>query len=392
MRRQTPPANTNVSSMLSFEGNDPSGRSLSLRLIRLWRRWASPRFARNLKFRMSGLPFEICDLKSRRACPRLFSAAYLFLALASFARAGEKVTVAMLPSPTNAPFRVALDGGSFKDHGLEVIPVQFNGGTQTIMALMSGDVQLTTTGGPAAVNARLKGGSVTLIATTVGVFPYLFYVSEKIRKPEDLKGKKVGIAGFGGVLHNATRFALQKLGLNPETDVTMVQIGLPFANHIAAMANGSIDGVLFQFPETKKANELGFKALINLAETGIKFPTSQMTTTAEYLRNHRDQVKRFMMGYIAGLARLKGDRQFTTAVLKKFLRIPDAEILAGTYDFWVNIYSVKPYVDPEEIRTYLLTVKERGSAKAEDFIDNTVVAELDREGFIDAMYKKYRKP
>ncbi len=325
-------------------------------------------------------------------CLRWFSAAYLCLALASLARADEKITVAMLPSPTNAPFQVSLDSGFFKSYGLEVVPVQFNGGTQTIMALMSGDVQLTTTGGPAAVNARLKGSSVTLIATTVGVFPYFFYVSERIRKPEDLKGKRVGIAGFGGVLHNATRFALQKLGLNPETDVTMVQIGLPFANHIAAMANGSIDGALFQFPETKTANELGFKPVVNLAQTGIKFPTSQMTTTGEYIRSHRDQVKRFMMGYIAGLARLKGDRDFTMAVLKKFLRIPDAEILAGTYDFWVNIYSAKPYVDPEEIKTYLLTVKDRGAAKPEDFIDNSIVTELDREGFIDAMYKKYRKP
>ena len=113
--------------------------------------------------------------------------------------AQEKLTVAMLQSPTQTPVWVALDSGFFKDYGLEVVPVEFSGGTQTIMALMSGDVQMTTTGGPAAVNAKLNGGSSVIIGTTVGVFPYTFYVGPAIRKPEDLKGKRVGLVGFGGV-------------------------------------------------------------------------------------------------------------------------------------------------------------------------------------------------
>ena len=294
----------------------------------------------------------------------------------------------MLPSPTNTPFRVALDSGAFKEQGVDVIPVQFGGGTQTIMALMSGDVQVTTTGGPAAINASMKGGNVVLFATMVGVFPYSFYVSDKIRKPEELKGKRVGIAGFGGVLHSATVFALRKLGL-AESDVTMVQIALPFANHIAAMASGSIQAALFQFPETRKANDMGFKPVVNLAQSGIKFPTSQMTITRDYLANNRDKVKRFMKGVIAGVARLKGDKPFTMSVMRKFLGITDPEILSGTYDFWVNIYSSKPYVDPEEIRTYLTTLKDRGAAKPEDFLDNSIVAELDREGFIDSVQRKF---
>lgn len=317
--------------------------------------------------------------------------AYFFLSLGVRSFAQDKLTVAMLQSPTQAPVRVALESGFYRDYGLEVLPVQFTGGTQTIMALMSGDVQMTTTGGPAAVNAKLKGGDVVIIGTTVGVFPYTFYVSEKIRKPADLRGKRVGIAGFGGVTHNAMLYALQKLGLNPETDVTLVQIALPFSNQIVAMANGSIQGSLFQFPETKKADEMGFKPIVNLAQSGIKFPTSQMSTTQTYMKNNRDKVKKFMMGFIGGLAKLKADREFTMKVFKKYLRFSDPELLAGTYDFWVNIYSPKPYVDPREIETYLLSLNYRGSAKPEDFIDNSIVAELDREGFIDAMYKKFRK-
>jgi len=318
---------------------------------------------------------------------RFVSATIVLLATPLSALGADQITVAMLPSPTNAPFRVALDAGAFRDQSLEIVPVQFGSGTQSMMGLMSGDVQVTTTGGPAAINARLKGGNVLLFATMVGVLPYTFYVSDKIHRTEDLKAKKVGIAGFGGVHHTATGLALRKLGL-AESDVTMVQIALPFANLLAAMASGSIQAALFQFPETKKANDMGFRPVLDLAQSGIKFPTSQMTTTREYLANNRDKVKRFTKALIAGLGRLKADKPFAMSVLGKFLGIADREVLSGTYDFWLHLYASKPYVDPEEIKTYLATLKDKSTARPEEFLDNSVIAELDRDGFIDSILKK----
>lgn len=315
----------------------------------------------------------------------------LFFAFRLDSSAQDKVIVAVLRGPSEAPFWMGLESGFFKDNGLEVLPVQFGSGTQTIMTLMAGDVQMTTTGGPAAVNARLKGGSVVSIGNTVGVFPYTFYVSSNIRKPEDLRGKKVAIPSFGGTQHSAVRFALEKLGLKPETDVTLVQISLPSANHLAALASGSIQGALFYFPENLKARELGFNPIVNLAESGVKFPMNQISTTRDYIKNYRNRAKRFMMAYVAGLARLKGDRDFSMKVFQRFMRAADVELLGKAYDFWADIYPPKPYVEPEGVETYLLTLKDRGLAKAEDFIDNSIVAELDREGFIDEMYRKYSK-
>ena len=296
----------------------------------------------------------------------------------------------MLQSPTQTPVWVALESGFFKDYGIEVVPVQFNGGTQTIMALMSGEVQMTTTGGPAAVNARLSGGSSVIIGTTVGVFPYTFYVAPTIRKPEDLKGKRVGLVGFGGVTHSAT---VRASAVGPQSRVRCYSRANGFAFFESPCRHGQRLNSrrhlsIFRDP---KGTELGFRALLNLAESGIKFSTNQISTTNEYIKNHRDKVKKFLMGFVAGMARVKGDSDSTIKVLRKYLRISDAKVLTGTYEYWVHIYPTKPYVDPEEIRSYLLTVKDRGTAKPEDFIDNSIMAELDREGFIDAAYGKFRK-
>jgi ABC-type nitrate/sulfonate/bicarbonate transport system substrate-binding protein len=141
--------------------------------------------------------------------------------------ADTKLTIAMLRSATQTPYYVAAEAGFYKNYGLNVLPVQFSGGTQGIMALVAGDVQINTSGGPAAINARLKGGNVILVGTNVGVFPYILYTAGGINKAEDLKGKRVGVSGLGGVTHFAMIYALKKLGLNPETDATMTVIGSP---------------------------------------------------------------------------------------------------------------------------------------------------------------------
>ena len=314
----------------------------------------------------------------------------LFLATSVYAIAETRLTVATLRSLSQAPAWVALESGFYKEHELGIVPVQFSSGPQAIMALISGDVQMTTTGGPPAINARLKGGDTVLIGTTVGVYPYVFYVSGRIRNPEDLKGKKVGISSFGGASHTATQIALQKLGLNPKTDVTMVQIG-DQGSRLAAMASGSIDGALMQPPESLRAREMKFKPMVNLAQSGVKFPLNHLATSRKYVENNRETSKKFMMATIAGIARFKSDRNFTMEVLKKYLRLSDPRLLAETYDFWAPIYPAKPYVDPGEIEAYLPTVADRGSAKAEDFFDNSIIAELDRQGFIDGVYRKYEK-
>jgi NitT/TauT family transport system substrate-binding protein len=316
-----------------------------------------------------------------------FLAVFAWIVLAEAYGAGEnKLTVAMLRSATQTPYYVAAEPGLFKNYGLEVLPVQFSGGTQSLMALISGDVQLNTSGGPAAINAMMKGGDVIIIATNVGVFPYILYAHPTIKTAEDLKGKRVGVAGLGGVTHFAMIYALTKLGINPDTDVTLTAIGDAGAR-LAAAVSGSISATLVQPPESLRARELGLKPILNLAQNGVKFPGNQVTANLNYLRTNRDSVKKFMMASIAGLAKLKSDRQFTMKVMEKYLRISDPKLLSEAYDFWVGVYSPKYHADPEEIETYFTLSKIK--AKPQDFVDNSILFELEREGFFEEAHKKY---
>jgi NitT/TauT family transport system substrate-binding protein len=139
---------------------------------------------------------------------------------------------------------------------------------------------------------------------------YILYTPGGINKAKDLKGKRVGVSGLGGVTHFAMIYALKKLGLNPETDATMTVIGSAGAR-LAAVVSGTVAATLVQPPESLKAGELGLKPMLNLTQSGIRFPSNQLAVTVDTVRNHRDLIKRFLMGSTAGLGKLKSDRQFT---------------------------------------------------------------------------------
>ena len=129
------------------------------------------------------------------------------------------------------------------------------------------------------------------------------------------------------------------------------------------------------------------KPILNLTQSGIRFPSNQLAVTTDALRNRRDALKRFLMGSIAGLAKLKSDRQFTMKVLEKYLRIGEPALLSEAYDFWVGVYAPKFRAEPEEVETYLALNAIK--AKAQDFVDNSILSELDREGFFEQINKKY---
>jgi ABC-type nitrate/sulfonate/bicarbonate transport system substrate-binding protein len=119
--------------------------------------------------------------------------------LPSCLSAQEPLRAGTIFSATQAPLWTAREGRYFEKYGIKNLEViQFSGGQPVTRALIGRDIQISTTGGAAVVNARLKGADTIIIARTVGVFPYTLYVSKEIRDPSELKGKKLAVSTVGG--------------------------------------------------------------------------------------------------------------------------------------------------------------------------------------------------
>jgi NitT/TauT family transport system substrate-binding protein len=290
-------------------------------------------------------------------------------------------------SATQAPLWAAKEGGYFEKHGIKHLEViQFSGGQPVTRALLGGDIQISTTGGAAVVNARLKGADTVIIARTVGVFPYTLYVSKEVRDAADLKGKKLAVSTVGGSGYVAMQYALRKLGLDPDKDVAMLQVG-DFGTRLASLASGTVQGTLLLPPFTLRAKELGLKPLYDMVASGVQYPINQITTRESFIKSQRETVKNFMKAFIAGLARFRADREFGSRVLAKNLRETDARILSETYDFWLKVFPRIPTPGPEDATVFLELMQVKDQRNWREFVDTSIMDELEREGFMATVYR-----
>jgi ABC-type nitrate/sulfonate/bicarbonate transport system substrate-binding protein len=301
--------------------------------------------------------------------------------------AQEPLRAGTIFSATQAPLWAAKEGRYFEKYGIKNLEViQFSGGQPVTRALIGGDIQISTTGGAAVINARLKGADTVIIARTVGVFPYTLYVSKDIRDPSELKGKKLAVSTVGGSGYVAMQYALRKLGLDPEKDVAMLQVG-DFGTRLASLASGTVQGTLLLPPFTLRAKELGLKPLYDMVGSGIQYPINQITARQSFIKSQRETVKNFMKGFVAGLARFRTDREFGSKVLGKNLRETDAKILQETYDFWLKVFPKAPNPGPEDATVFLEFMQVKEQRDWRDFVDTSIMDELDREGFLNSVYK-----
>ncbi|MBI4523480.1 MAG: ABC transporter substrate-binding protein [Deltaproteobacteria bacterium] len=291
---------------------------------------------------------------------------------------------------------VAKESGIFARNGFDVQLIYFQGGTTAVMALVSGETPISQTAGPGVVNAVLGGADAVMIAGGVVTLDYWLLSRPEIKNPEQLKGGAVAISRFGSASDFIVRYALQRIGLVPVKDVAILQIGaLP--DRLAAMETKRVQATVLAPPAMYQAQKRGFNILADVAALGLAYQATGVATTRRYIKENPDIVRRYIRAHVEAVHRFKTDREMGIAVLAKYLRLQDKEILARTYEGAIAEHKLpaKQYPTIEGIRTILKPLAEQDpkakAAKAEDFVDMRFIKELDDSGFIDSLYKAKRK-
>ena len=205
---------------------------------------------------------------------------------AAIARA-QPVRIAVgAASVASLPTWVAQDGGYFAREGVPAELIYIRGGPQTMSALISGEVPFAQIYGGALVAAGLTGADVVIVAGLINQ-PFFSIVTIKgIDKPEDLRGKKIGISTFGSATDFALRLALKKWGIKADSEVSILQMrGVP--EILPAMASGSLHGGVMSPPTNMIAIRAGFKELVFLPQIGISFQHTSLATSRKYLEKNR---------------------------------------------------------------------------------------------------------
>src|SRR5438445_8173164 len=163
-----------------------------------------------------------------------------------------------------------------------------------------------------------------IVAATMHSFEQHLTARPKIEKPEQLKGKSLGISRFGTSIDTSARIALRHFGLVPEKDVAIVQIG-SIESIVAALQGNRIQAGILSYPSIGRAKKLGHRSLLDIASLGIPYASTSMTTRSRLIREDPDLVRRYMNAQVEAIARTKTDRHLSMQMMSKYLRITDPE-------------------------------------------------------------------
>ena len=279
---------------------------------------------------------------------------------------------------------VAKDLRIFDKQGLDVDVIMITGGARSVATLLSGSTQFGTGSATAPLLATARGSDIKIIAASYNKFPYAFIAKPDIRSPKDLRGKKISILNYGGSNDLALQLALKEWGIRQQE--VIVIIGGDAPTRLAGLMAGSIDATILSPPQLTKAVQAGYRALADMGDMSANFTQSSLYLKGSSLRENRDRAKRFLRAYAEAAHVIKTDRERTSKVFAKRMRIEEPDILKATYDYFAPRFSFPPRIDMTGVRDTLRFYAEQGNPdlknrNPEEFVDQSLLDELDKEGF-----------
>jgi NitT/TauT family transport system substrate-binding protein len=294
-------------------------------------------------------------------------------------------------SGNNAPLWVTQEKGFFRKYGLDVQAILIESGTTAVQSLLSGEIAFAHMAGAAVMQSNLRGADAVMIAGVVNTLVFQLYTDKSISRPDQLRGKAVGVTRFGSSTDFAMRYALERYGLEPGKDVTILQLGNVPAI-LAALEAGKLQGAMLSPPTTLRAKKAGFPVLADLQMLGLEYQHTGIATTRSLIKSKPELVRDFMRAYVEGIHYAKTHRKESLEILAKYLRTDDKDVLEETYELIVaTLVPEKPYPTLKGIQIMLREMGAKDpaarSAKPEQFVDLTFIKELDGSGFVDRLYK-----
>jgi len=282
-------------------------------------------------------------------------------------------------SPTGTGLWMAKEIGAFDKYGIDASLVFISSGPVVVPALIGGDLQAALSGTSSVIAAVSGGASLVSIASLVNR-PYLrLWVQPEINRLEDLRGKTLGVSRFGATTDNLTRILLRKTGL--EAAVNVRQIGGTLEVGVAFQHRQIAGAVLATLRVDTPA-----KMLVDLAEMGIQYSMGTIVVSRDFHRRNPEILEAIMRAYIEGAAAIHYQKDTALRAIARHTRIRGSKTTAENYSDSVKYLERVPRVEPEAVNSIAESIGKK-TIPFETWVDNSIVDRLNREGFIEQLYR-----
>lgn len=294
-------------------------------------------------------------------------------------------------SPTNSPIWVIEDRKLLQKMGVQPEIIAINASPTVLQALLANEIDAASISVTTLTSSRLAGADTVMIVGVVPTFVDHIVSLSSISSIEQLKGKTAGVNRLGSTSDLGLRLALKKLGIDPDKDVKIIPTG-GTAERFAALSKGITQFTIIPEPFLTQAERLGFRNLYNISDLKIPFWWNGILSRDAIVKAKRPLLLKFARAMVEAIHIIKTEKNYAIGLIKKNLGVNDPEGLERAYRDYSNIFPEAPYPTPDGVKTMLdyLAAKNPKAASADpkEYVDPSLIKELDSSGFIKQLYKK----
>ncbi len=285
---------------------------------------------------------------------------------------------------------IAEEAGLFRKYELDFQLVYISSASMVTAALLGGDAQIAISGGEAIVRARAQGATdLVFIASAKNTLTHSILAKPEIKKPEDLKGKKLGVSRLGSNSHYFVIQALRKYGVGP-ADVTFIQTGGQVEN-LAALFSNAVDAATMTGPSGgTKAAAQGFRYVVYGPDLHIPFAAATLVTRRSTISARSPAIEKFVKATAEAMKILFLHKALTYKVLAKQLRISDRKLLDAAYDEEIKVLEPRLEFRSEAFQAIIdetgRTDSRAKKIKPQDLVDRRYLDNLQQTGFFEKLW------
>ena len=287
---------------------------------------------------------------------------------------------------------IAEEAGLFKKYNLDFHLVFVASSGIVTAALLGGDADMTLTGGIGNVVAYVWGSTdIVFVGGIKNVMTQSLVAGGAIKRPEDLKGKKIAVSRIGGNTHYFTIQALRRYGLEPNRDFSFIQSGGD-PEAFAALVAGQVDAAALTPPTDARALASGFQYVLYGPDLKIPYAATAFVTKRSVIAKRTAVIGQFMKAMAEAAKIEHTDREFVYKVLGKYLRVNDRSILAAAYNAEIKALEPRLVIKNEALQAILDEVAQTDprakKVKPQELVDNRYLDEMEKSGFFDQLWAK----
>lgn len=287
---------------------------------------------------------------------------------------------------------MAQEAGLFKKYNLDFSLVFIASSGIVTAALLGGDAEMTVTGGVGNVAAYARGSTdIVFVGGIKNTMTQTLVAGGNIKKPEDLKGKKIGVSRIGGNSHYFTIQALRRFGMDATRDVQFIQTGGD-PETFAAFVSGSIDVANLTPPTDARAIAQGYHYVIYGPDLKIPYAATAFVTKRSVIAKRPQVIGNFMRAMAESAKLMHTDREFVYKVLGKYLRVTDRSVLESAYNAEIKVLEPRLVIKTESLQAILdelsATDPRAKKVRPQELIDSRYLDEMEKSGFFDQLWAK----